>query len=417
MANLERRSVLIAGASLGLSTFTGRETPAFGSTPGQISQSSAAVLDNAALRILDKRSKETKSDAVRVYHRGQKVFEYYSGAPEPIALMSCTKSICSLAVGRALAEGKIKSIDQPIYDFFPEMQQGRKAAMTIRHLLSMTSGIQNTGTGYEVYPRPDWVRLALTAELTTAPGTSFDYNNKAVNLLSGVIHVATKEPLDDYVTEQFFIPMDIKSWSWWRDSESNASAMADLALFPADFAKFGLLMQQNGQWKGKELIPADWVKLSGIQSQPYEPLYGLLWWRTPKSSIGQLSDKRVTELAKGGLKRGFIAALRHLQGETFHTLSEWHHALESVLPSWEKEAQKYPGVIDVYASDVPLWRYSDFDGIQAEGSFGQYMAIFPRQELVAVRMIKSFDGFTYNQNRFEDFADLVRALVPNSTLA
>ena len=75
----------------------------------------------------------------------------------------------------------------------------------------MTSGIQNTGSSDEIYPRPDWVRLALAAELTTAPGASFDYNNKAVNLLSGIIHVATTEPLDDYVSEQFFLPMDIKS--------------------------------------------------------------------------------------------------------------------------------------------------------------------------------------------------------------
>ena len=412
MSVIERRELFRAGALLAIGATVGRQRAALASEPEKSTKAASFGLDTAALQFLGERSKQTKSDAALLYHRGEKVFEYYSGKPEPIPLMSCTKSICSLAVGRALAEGKIKNIDQPVYDFFPEMNQGRKAAMTIRHLLSMTSGIQNTGSGSEVYPAPDWVRLALTAELTTAPGERFNYNNKAVNLLSGIIHIATKERLDDYVAEQFFIPMGIKSWSWWRDDDSNASAMADLALFPEDFAKFGLLMLQNGQWQGKQLVSSDWVKLSGAQSQPYEALYGLLWWRTPKSSRGVLTEKRITGLAKAGLKPDFVAAMRQLAGRTFQNQTEWHQALQSVYPSWEADAPKYPGVIDFYASDVPTWTYTQFDGMQAEGSGGQYLVIFPREELVAVRMINSFDGFTYNQNRFGDFADVVRRAVP-----
>jgi CubicO group peptidase (beta-lactamase class C family) len=54
-----------------------------------------------------------------------KVFDYYAGKPEPIFLMSCTKSITALAVGEAIAEGKIKSIDEPVYDFYPEWKEGK----------------------------------------------------------------------------------------------------------------------------------------------------------------------------------------------------------------------------------------------------------------------------------------------------
>jgi CubicO group peptidase (beta-lactamase class C family) len=410
MAELERRSLLRASAYLGLSAVMGGKVTVAASMIGEVAHRPS--LDSGALGKLSQRSKETKSDAVLLFHQGQKVFEYYSGKPEPIFLMSCTKSIASLAIGRAIADGKIKGIDQPVSDFYPEMKQGRKAAMTIRHLLSMTSGIQNTGTGMEVYAAPDMVRLAVAAELTTAPGAAFDYNNKSVNLLSGIIHVATKQPLDDYVRDKFFQPMDIESWNWGRDDEGNASAMADLALYPEDFAKFGLLVQQGGVWKGKPLVPADWIKQSEAQSQPYEPLYGLLWWRVPALSAGELTEKRVADLAKAGLKPNFVEALRRLKERVFRSEFDWHHALQSVLPSWETEAPKNVGVIDYYASDVPIWRYGGFDGIQAEGSFGQYLVILPERGLVGVRMVNEFDGFTFNQNRFEDFADVIRTVVP-----
>ena len=403
--SIDRRTVLAAGllTAAGLSCDPARAWESGHTVQG---------VNGEALRRLAERAKNTKSDAVLVYHNGSKVFEYYSGAPEPVFLMSCVKSITALAVGQAIAEGKIKSIDQPVFDFFPEMKQGRKQAMTIRHLLAMTSGIQNTGSGMEVYPAPDVVKLALAAELTTAPGAAFDYNNKSVNLLSGIIHMATKQPLDDYVRDNFFEPMEIRSWNWYRDDEGNASAMADLALYPEDFAKFGRLILQRGLWGGKQLIPAGWLDQIGQQSQPYEPLYGLLWWRLASDTVGTISKERIEELRKAGLGADFVRALQKLEGRTFHSQSEWHAALASALPDWETQAPRYPGIIDFYASDAPRWSYSTFDGFEAEGSLGQYLTILPKRQLVAVRMIKPFDGFVYNKNRFEDFSDVVRALAP-----
>ncbi len=163
MEGVTRRRLL----SSGLLTITGAAA-----TPAGVSRTAQARdVDRKALRRLDELARGTKSDAVLVYYRGKLAYEYYSGRPQPVFTMSCTKSIASLAVGQAIAEGKIKSIDQPVYDF-PGNEQGRKAAMTIRHLLTMTSGIQNNGTGQEVYAAPDMVKLAVAAELTTAPGAN-----------------------------------------------------------------------------------------------------------------------------------------------------------------------------------------------------------------------------------------------------
>ncbi len=235
-----------------------------------------------------------------------------------------------------------------------------------------------------------------------------------MNLLSGIIHVATKQPLDDYVRDRFFAPMEIASWDWMRDDIGNASAMADLALYPVDFAKFGLLAVQRGQWNGKQLVPAAWIEAMGAQSQPFEPRYGLLWWRFAARSIGTLTPERVLQLQAAGLGAEFTAAFQKLAGRRFSSQSDWHRALASVFPDWEKTRLNEHAVIDHYATDAPEWRYADFDGLGAIGSLGQYLAVFPSRQLVAVRMIKNFQGYSYLANRFEDFLDAVRAFSPTT---
>ena len=382
-------------------------------TVGANSSVAQTKVDASAMQRLAERSKETGSDAVIVYSQGKLIFEYHSDKKaHPIYLMSCLKSIVALAVGEAIAEGKIKSIDEPVADFYPEWHQGRKEAITIRHLLTQPSGLQHIGTGTEVYNVPDSVRLALAAELSTAPGSAFSYNNKALNLLSGIIHVATGSPLDIYVRDHFLAPMGITDWKWEKDEAGNAYAMSDLALKAEDFAKFGRLVLQKGVWQDKQLVPAAWVEQLGQQSQPYEPLYGLLWWRLATAVSGVLTDARLAELAKGGASPQLIAQLTTLKDRPVHSSSEWHQLLAVALgPQWQETAY-IPGVIGPYGSDIPAWSYAGFDGLAAEGYLGQYLAVFPDRSLVAVRQIEYFKGYDYLRNRFEDFADLVRDLAP-----
>lgn len=380
-----------------------------------ITAASAEEVDPAALKMLTDRAVATGSDAVVVYFHGTKILDYHSPKErQPIYIMSCTKSMVGLAVGEAIAEGKIKSIDEPVYDFFPEWKQGRKKLVTIRHLLSMTSGLQHTGVGAEIYPLPDSVKMALAAELQTQPGAAFSYNNKAVNLLGGIIHVATGEWLDMYVRDHFFDPMDIGFWKWERDDAGNAYAFADLALLPDDFAKFGTLVLQHGMWNGKQLVPSSWIDQLGLQSQPYEPLYGLLWWRVPTGATGMLTSKHLAELAKGGVDPKLIQQLKPLLGKRVHSMLEWHRLLAASVPDWQARTA-VPGLIGPYGLDIPTWQYDGFDGIAAEGSLGQYLVVFPDLDLVAVRQIEPFDGYDFMQNRFEDFPDMVRTIVSRRT--
>ena len=373
-------------------------------------------VDASAMQRLAQRSKETGSDAVIVYSQGKMVFEYHSDKKaHPIYLMSCVKSIVALAVGEAIADGKIKSIDEPVADFYPEWHQGRKEAITIRHLLTQTSGLQHIGTGTEVYKAPDSVRLALAAELTTAPGSAFSYNNKASNLLSGIIHVATGSPLDIYVRDHYLTPMGITDWTWDKDDAGNAYAMSDLKLKADDFAKFGLLILQKGRWQDKQLVPAAWVEQLGQQSQPYQPRYGLLWWRLPTASYGVLTDARLAELAKGGASPQLITQLTPLKDKPVHSPLEWEQLLVAAFgPHWF-EIANIPGVASPMG--IPSWTYAGFDGFGANGYLGQYLAVFPNRGLVGVRQIEYFEGYDDSRNSFDDFNDLIRDLAPANSVA
>ena len=164
----------------------------------------------------------SRSDAFLVWQDGVLLVDYSSpDSPELIESMSVTKSVVALAIGKLLTEGKLSSVDQPVSDFYPEWKQGLKRKITIRHLLSHTSGLQNVPhTREEIYPAPDFVQLALAAELTSEPGQEFSYNNKAVNLLSGLVEKCSGQRLDDYVADHLFNELGIERYEWFRDSKS-----------------------------------------------------------------------------------------------------------------------------------------------------------------------------------------------------
>ena len=237
-----------------------------------------------ALRQLLQRGKQTHSDAVLVLQDGREIGHYYAHGktPGPIELMSVTKSVVALGIGQLLDTGKLKSLDQPIADFYPEWRQGRKKDITIRMLLNHTSGLQSLpSTGPEVYPAPDAIQLALAAELDSKPGTDAVYNNKAVNLLAGIIEKASGKPMDVFSRDGLFRTMDIHPGQWGKDKAGHPYAMSDLQLTAADLAKLGQLVLDRGQWHGQQLLTTSYVDTM-LAASSMESQCGLLWWRAPQ---------------------------------------------------------------------------------------------------------------------------------------
>jgi CubicO group peptidase (beta-lactamase class C family) len=249
-------------------------------------------IDDNALKSLIAKTKETHSSALTIYFDDKLIFnECFDSLYSPIDAMSCTKSFVNLGIGLLISKGKIQSIDDPVYKYYPEWNQGLKKKITIRNLLNHTSGIQSLPNTSEIYRSPDYVQFALTADIVDTPGTKFFYNNNAVNILAGIIEKASGERMDKYIRDNIFKPLNIHDFYWQTDayryngmkdtaylSRGNPIAMAELMIKAEDMAKVGLLVLHNGNLNGAQIIQEKWIEESMKPGQVYNLTSGLLWW-------------------------------------------------------------------------------------------------------------------------------------------
>lgn len=378
-------------------------------SPTAVLAQSPTGVDPAALNRLLAAAEATHSDAVVIWKDGRLVGSWHFGKPDvPIEAMSATKSIASLAVGRAVTLGAIPSIDDPVARFYPQWRQGQKARITVRQLLDHTSGMQ-VGESNEVETSPDVVQLALAAELSDAPGARFNYNNKAVNLLAGIVQEAIGRRMDELLISDVFARMDFGEFEWVRDTAGNPYAYARLKIRPEDLAKLGQLVLDGGRWNGQQLISPAWIEAS-MQGSKQNLRCGLLWWLIPDRTTFIVDAEQLRELRRAGADSAFVARMTTIQGR-YETPDAYNAALQKALGAryWEPygEAKMVTRMAPERAE------YGRFIGYEANGSYGQYLVIYPDQRLVAVRMMVVTEKTTVTDS-FENFRVLVRALVPSA---
>jgi CubicO group peptidase (beta-lactamase class C family) len=379
-------------------------------SPTAVLAQSSASIDPAALKRLLAAAEATHSDAVVIWKDGRLVGSWHFGKPEvPIEAMSATKSIASLAVGRAVTLGFIPSIDEPVAHYYPQWRQGQKAAITIRQLLDHTSGMQVGGSN-EVETSPDVVQLALAAELSDAPGAHFNYNNKAVNLLAGIVQKASGKRMDELLSSDIFAPMGFGEFEWARDTAGNPYAYARLKIRPEDLAKVGQLVLDGGRWNGEQLIAPAWIEAS-MQGSKQNPRCGLLWWLIPDHTAFIVDIEHLRALRQAGADSEFVARMATIQGR-YETSEAYASALQKALGEryWEPIGEARM----VTRMDPERAEYGRFIGYEANGSYGQYLVIYPDQRLVAVRMMVVTEKTNPATDSFESFRVLVRALVPGA---
>lgn len=131
------------------------------------------------------------------------------------------------------------------------------------------------------------------------PGTVTNYNNKAVNLLAGVIEKASGVRMDKFVIDELFVPLAIEQYQFYFDESGNPYAMEGLQLTASDAAKFGLLVARFGQWQDKRLISKSYIEDMLAQSQASDSRLGLLWWR--HEYISQSGEPKLLYFADGYL--------------------------------------------------------------------------------------------------------------------
>ena len=253
----------------------------------------AAGLDTrrlAALTTAVRAWPELGVHAILIERSGRLVYEEYfdgfderwgtprgrvSMAPDSLHdLRSVTKSVVSALAGLALADGAIKSLDQPVVDWFPEYPELNTAAgrrLTLRHVLGMTSGLawdenvpysdpRNDEIGMTRDPQP--LRYVLSRSPTRDAGAEFNYNGGLVQVMAAVIQRAVKMPIQEYARTKLFAPLGIDTVEWVGDLAGMPSAASGLRLRARDLAKFGSLYLHGGRWNGRPVLPADWVELS-----------------------------------------------------------------------------------------------------------------------------------------------------------
>ena len=244
-------------------------------------------------------------NSVVVYENDELIFErYYNKFNENTTnpLCSTWKSILSLTLGICLDKGLINSLDEPISRYLPQFSQNIypwHRQLTIRHLLTMSSGIHFVGGVHYHCPMMkqmvrsgDWITHIADVQMKAMPETVFQYKEWDVILLSALIGRLCNGTAWDIAEEYLYKPLDISGEKWFVQGKDAVNYNGDLErglhdidsyvkMTAKNMAKIGRLMLNGGGWKGQQIISKSYITDS-IQPSPADNGYGFLWWLSNK---------------------------------------------------------------------------------------------------------------------------------------
>ncbi|HUS36301.1 MAG TPA: serine hydrolase [Verrucomicrobiae bacterium] len=259
------------------------------STPEQQNVSSAKLLQY--IEALD--SQIEGMNSVIIVRHGKVIAEGWwtpYRAEDRHMLYSLSKSFTSTAVGLAQAEGKL-SIDDTVSSFFPDLFPANPGAnlksIRVRDLLAMSTGHHNDDISKFEYASPDAVKRFLALPVAHKPGTHFVYNTPATFMLSAIVQKITGQPVLEYLQPRLFAPLGISDPTWESGKSGINMGGFGLSVRTEDIAKFGQLYLQNGEWRGEQLVPREWVSAASVRqtsngSNPksdWDQGYGYQFWR------------------------------------------------------------------------------------------------------------------------------------------
>ena len=268
--------------------FDNREIVNSNPEPWPIHKNFNQFIETEELKVLNEQ-RETKS--FLVIKNDSIVFEkYYDGYDENSLSnsFSVAKSIVVSLMGKAIMEGKIKGLDQPVSDYFDEYKEGLASELTVGDLASMSSGMKWNEKYYSVinitsesYFTDDLRSVILRQKIIDKPGQSFRYSSGDTQLLAMVIEKATGTTLSDYLSEKFWKPMGAENNALWQldsDNYGMEKAYCCIASTARDFARFGKLYINNGKWGNDIILDSSFVELATKPVFDSSPYYGYGWW-------------------------------------------------------------------------------------------------------------------------------------------
>lgn len=226
--------------------------------------------------------------AFLIAQRGELVYEEYWDGYDEASLnnsFSMAKSFTTMLAQIAIQEGLIQSWDQKVIDFLPELKGEYADQVTLRHLATMTAGLQFNehytnpfDITAKLYYGPNSEELMMEGAPVYRPPGTFEYQSGATQLLGLAIIKATGKSLAEYASEKFWVPLGaMHAAEWHLDSrDGDELAFCCFNSNARDFARFGQLMLQKGNWNGHQILDTAFVELA---VQPFAvPFYGHSFW-------------------------------------------------------------------------------------------------------------------------------------------
>jgi CubicO group peptidase (beta-lactamase class C family)/pimeloyl-ACP methyl ester carboxylesterase len=268
---MERYNDFFEDGSVGLSAYAPLAPVAGASDYKPLDLAEGMSIAPAALAEAQAYAASTNSSSLLIWHVGQLVAEYYFGEHERethVISRSLAKPIATVAVGRAIFEGYIDSLDQPAADFFPEWSGDDRSNILIRHLLDMRTGLLPQGFATEaddilnrayLHPRHDEI-IINEYPLVDEPGSRYEYANANSELIAPLIERAAGMRYEDWVSTQILQKVGAPGGDVWLNREGGTAHSGCCILLPAEtFLRLAVLLLQDGTWDGTRLLPEGYV--------------------------------------------------------------------------------------------------------------------------------------------------------------
>ncbi|MCE7993533.1 MAG: serine hydrolase [Roseivirga sp.] len=229
-----------------------------------------------------------------VFKNNELIAEEYFGAYDADSLhfqYSVTKSISSLLVGIAMDQGRLSTVDQKLYELFPEYSNDiahwtdQKAGMTLKDVLTMSAGYQWDEWTYtytdtrndanKLIRSDDLMKFVLDLPMAYEPGSRFTYNSGCSMLLSGIVQNSTGMSLESFAKTNLFDKLGITKWRWEQGKDGKFNSGWGLHLRPRDMLKIGKMVLSGGVWEGQRIVSEDWLRASQTN---HISNYGYQWW-------------------------------------------------------------------------------------------------------------------------------------------
>lgn len=237
--------------------------------------------------------KNARTTGLIALYKGKVIYKY--GDIEKISyIASCRKSVLSMLYGKLVAEGTV-DLNQSIGALGIDERDGllpKEKEATVDHILTARSGVFHKASngGYD--------KKSFLKRGSVEPGTYFVYNNWDFNVAGHILELYAKRSIYEELEDQFARPLGFQDWNIQNQKKSGNKSKSQypayhIYLSTRDMAKLGQLMLNEGNWKGQQLIPQDWVKKTTTTVTPHETMidrygpadpkgihnsYGYMWW-------------------------------------------------------------------------------------------------------------------------------------------